>query len=66
MKKLFLIVMAGLLAIAGRAQEGGRNQFLGLVPFTGLVVDESTANYNFWGSPLELRFGPKLKKVQKK
>ena len=66
MKKLFLIVMADLLAIPGRAQEGGRNQFLGLAPFNGLVVDESTANYNLWGSPLELRFGPKLKKVQKK
>lgn len=46
---------AGVLFLVG---DVNKNPFIiGLAPFTGLVVDQSTANYDFWGSPLEVRFG---------
>ena len=51
---------AGILMLVG---DVNKNPFIiGFAPMTGLTLVNSVADYSFWGSPFELRFGRVLNK----
>ena len=51
---------AGILMLVGNVNQNP--YIIGFAPMTGLTLDNNTANYSFWGSPIEVRFGRVLNK----